>query len=124
MIIVLLYSLLPGLLLQGLDNLKTFLEAVRKCTVGCTALRLVVCAYVCVYFSFTRKARLSIGWQWDQAASPCYRRHNQVGPGGLWLSWPRNTRGCSMGRKLLGGWSEADDMVCDRDSSFECDTSI
>lgn len=48
MIIVLLYSLLPGLLLQGLDNLKTFLEAVRKCTVGCTASRLVVCAYVCV----------------------------------------------------------------------------
>lgn len=29
-----------------------------------------------------------------------------------------------MGRKLLEGWGETDDMVCDRDSSFECDTSI
>lgn len=57
---------------------------------------------ICVFVCYT-KAMLSIGWWWDQAASPCYRRHNQVGPGGLWLSWPRNTQGCSMGRKLLGG---------------------
>lgn len=55
---------------------------------------------LCVFVCYT-KAVLSIeGWWWDQAASPCYRRHNQVGPGGFWLSWPHNTQRCSMGRKL------------------------
>lgn len=75
------------------------------------------------------KAVLSIiGWWWDQAAF--FMSHTaQSGatggsPGGLPLSWPSNTQGCSMGRKLLGVWDQTDDMVCDRDSSFECDLSF
>lgn len=79
------------------------------------------CARVFVCYT---KTKLSIGLCRDLAAFLCYWRHNQVRPGGLWLSWPRNTQHCSMGRKLLGGWGETDDMVCDRDSSFECDTSV
>ena len=47
--------------------------------------------------------------RWDQGVSD-------------WLA--KKHTGCSMGQKLLGVWDEADDMVGDRDSSFECDTSI
>lgn len=69
-------------------------------------------------------ATQSSGCWWDRAAPPCHKSHNQAGPGGLVLSWLRNTEGGSMGRKLLGWEGEADDTVCDVDSSFWSDISV
>lgn len=40
-------------------------------------------------------------------------------PGG-----PRSTQAGSAGQKLWRGCGEADDTVCDRKSSFDCDTTI
>lgn len=105
MIIVLLYSLLPDYYRRDLTTWKHFWRLSGSSQWGAANWDWWFMERVCVrVFVCYTKMKLSIGLCRDLAAFLCYWRHNQVRPGGLWLSWPRNTQHCSMGRKLLGGW--------------------